>query len=122
MTVPYAQSSVDQQRATLKQHWLRQARDAGESDSYTGKRRETRLTWQAQLEVRAASAGGGTETHIASACDISTEGIGFLCRRKFELYSKIEITAPGEAVGLLAVVKQCTRTVNAYLVGAVFEE
>jgi hypothetical protein len=120
--VSNAQSSVDQQRAALKQRWLRQAREAGESDSYTGKRRQARLTWQAQLEVKVASAGGGTETHIATACDISTEGIGLLCRQKLELFSKIEITPPGEAVGPLAVVRQCTPTLNAYLVGAAFEK
>ena len=115
------QSSFDEQRLRLRQQWLEEARQADRGDRpYAGKRGEHRYAWNAPLEVRVPSANAGTETYFATAVNISGIGVGFHCRQKIEQFTEVEIVVSGETVGVPAVVKQVTTTVNGFVIGAEF--
>ena len=104
----------------LKQQWLEEARRTGESDEHTRKHRDPRITWYEALEVYVASSGGGTESHYATAFNISDGGIGFRCRRQIPAFTQITVCRAGELVGLPAAIMHCLQTLTGYTIGAQF--
>ena len=104
----------------LKQQWLKEARRTGESDEHTRKHRDPRITWHEPLEVHVALSGGRTESHYATACDISEGGIGFRCRLEIPAFTQITVCRAGEMVGLPAMTLHCMHTLTGYTIGAQF--
>lgn len=103
-----------------RSQWLEEAKRTAERDSYAGNRREPRMAWQRPLEIRVVSEGNQAEPQRVASRTLSDSGIGFTCLQPIEPPAKIEISLPGEATRIPAVVRQCTETATGYLVGAEF--
>jgi hypothetical protein len=106
--------------AAVRQQWLQEAQRTGAGDSYTGRREKRRFTWNAQLEVRVIAESGHAATRLAHARDVSEAGIRFLCKQPISPWTKIEVSGVAESVGVPAVVRHCTSTVNGFFIGADF--
>ncbi len=114
------QGSSGESRTRLQDYWLDEASKASEGDTWTGKRDRQRYEWNAPLEIRVPSADGGVQTHLATATNISTVGVGFHCRKELAQYDRVEVLLSGETAGVPAVVKQVTSTIGGYMIGAEF--
>jgi hypothetical protein len=113
-------SESQEQADTLKQAWLKEARQSAEPDPRLIKRRVSRYTWNVPLEVRAAGPGGQVRTYLATARDICATGIQFHCRHDIGLHAQAEICQAGEPVGVPVVIRHQTQTVSGFLIGAEF--
>ncbi len=104
----------------LTQAWLEEARETGESDTYARQDREPRTTWGELLEIHVVRGSGGPRRQYATARDVASGGIGFVCREAIAPWTAILVCRAGEGVGAPAVVAHCARTVTGYAIGAQF--
>jgi hypothetical protein len=118
--VDEGQSTSREEPTRLWERWVEEARQACQGDPWPGKRGEQRYRWSAPLEVLVPAASGAAQTVLATANDVSAVGIGFRCRQELPQFATVEIRVAGEAVGVAATVKQVTRTVNGFTIGAEF--
>ncbi len=118
--MPDATTDNTNEPLRLKMQWLEEAREGEHADGFAGKRGEPRFPWTVPLDVR-STGPDDRQTYLGTACDISATGLRFHCRKRIGIAVPIEIVAYGETVGVPAIVRHVTRTVNGYLVGAEFE-
>ena len=79
--------------------------------------------WENQAPEKKAPAHVQTTAvcrHTATTADGPLEIREVRSRRELDQFAKVEIALSGEAFGIPATVKQVTRTVNGYVVGAEF--
>ena len=106
--------------ASLVDAWRQQARQAGRTNAYAGKRRTPRTTWNAALEVYVPKSAVGTAIHYATARDISAGGIGLQCRQAIPDCTLVRICRAGELTGVSAMVMHCTQSLTGYIIGLEF--
>ena len=106
--------------STLTQRWLEEARETGETDTFTRRHRDPRTTWGDPLEVQVFKGPGCWLSCRATARDISAGGVGFQCREPIPPWTPVLVCRAGEAVGAPAMVANCTPGVSCYVIGAEF--
>ncbi|MCP4593642.1 MAG: hypothetical protein GY842_23135 [bacterium] len=106
--------------ATQTQQWLDEARETGQTDTYSRKYRDPRTTWNVPLEIHLNVEGGLQETWYVTSCDISEGGVGFKCRSSVAPYTQVMVCRAGEMVGVTAATVSCTQTLGGFLIGCEF--
>jgi hypothetical protein len=103
--------------------WLAQARKSGEGDIYSGKRQDVRYTWSVCLEMTARSSTGLESRFLATARDVSEEGMGIFCWRRLEPGTVAWVRLPSkdeQSSWVPAKVKHSTATTGGYYTGVMF--
>ena len=100
--------------------WLSEARRTGVADSYTGKRREPRCSWDVQVTIDVLGDREPGESYYANSRDISARGMGLRCRRPVPTHALVRITIDETGESAVARVAQCTRGICDYHIGVEF--
>lgn len=106
--------------STLVEKWLDEARETGETDTFTRRHRDPRTAWRDPLEVHVFKGPGCWLSVRATARDISAGGVGFQCRDPIPPWTPVLVCRAGKPVGAPAMVVDCTPGVSCYVIGAEF--
>ncbi len=115
--------NIAEAHRTIINHWLTEYCESGEAneDSYLGKRTSTRyFEWSEPLEIRHKG-----RTLIARGSSLSTEGVGFVCKQRFDKRDEADIRRCGDEDDATSwvpiVIRHATQTIGGFKVGARFK-
>jgi hypothetical protein len=100
--------------------WLGQARKEGQEDTFAGKRRWPRVTWQVPVVLEINTGRGRTQTCYATSRDVSEGGLGLRTRQRVPVMALVRVTAGDDDRSVLGRVAHCTDTLGGFLVGIEF--
>ncbi len=109
-------------RTPVVQTWVNHAAKTGQPDAYNGKRRWTRITWDATLAVSVLSGRHNGEILYVRAKDVSLGGLSFVSRKPLATHTPVEIAADCNPDSTTAVVRHCTPTIGGYIIGVEFDD
>lgn len=115
-----AKCNTQSQEATSSRKWLDEAQRTGEKDNYSGKRRQPRCSWDAQVTIDVLQDDETTESFYANTLNISAGGIGMRCRKPVPTHALVRITVDESGESVLARVAQCTQGICDYHIGVEF--
>lgn len=101
--------------------WLAEACQTGIADSYAGKRRWVRYTWQVPVMVTVVAPGPGRAPQFATSRNLSRGGIGLRCRERIGPMSLVRVTRDETDESVYGRVRHCTGTFGGFLIGIEFE-
>jgi hypothetical protein len=101
----------------ILESWVGEAELTGHADSYLGKRRWPRFTWDAIMLVRIRD--GKLEGKIlrVRARNVSLGGVGVVTRTPLPAGTSVEVMVEGRPGGLRGEVVHCTTCIQGHLVG-----
>lgn len=100
--------------------WVTEAELTGRTDSYLGKRKYPRFTWNAIVLMRVRSGKLAGKVIRARSQNVSMGGMGIRLRSTLQAGTSVEIMVEGRPFGVTGTVAHCTKTLNGNLVGVTF--
>jgi len=106
--------------ATIIHEWIARAQLEGQPDAYTGKRKTQRIAWVVPVMLQLNPGGSGERTYFAQSIDIGPKGMGVRCPEPIEARSTVRLFADDGDESVTGIVKHCSTTVGAYVLGIQF--
>ncbi len=101
--------------------WLTDAHRMGQKDTYAGKRRQTRYTWNTAVTVEFVDDADETPL-FATTRDISIGGLGIRTRRRIDVNTLVRISTDATNESVRGRVRHCSESLGGFFVGIEFVE
>ena len=117
---PFIPPAIMNEPVSIVESWVSEAEITGTTDSYLGKRRWPRFTWNVEVLLHIKTGPLMNQTMTARAKNVSMGGMGIQLRTILPAGTRVEILVEDRPFGVEASVVHCTRMLTGYLLGVCF--